>query len=277
MNGKIFFIFLLFIFFTNNVYGEKIIFNFTGTVLKEDLKNLLAWKKYLEDGTSLKVEIEFSRTYAEATNNLINGKVDIAYICSSTYATIENSKGIVFFTTPIINNQPVYYAYLVALKNSPFKTVEDFQGKLFAFTDPESTSGTLALLHYLQKQNIEPNVFFRKIIYTYDHGQSINAVLSGFVDGATVDSLVFEQWKTRHPMEAKKIKIIKTFGPFPVSPIVIRKNLPSKVVKILRSKFANMDKDPIGKRILKNLGIDRFVLKKLNSYESIRNLITEHE
>ncbi len=271
--GKIFTTLFLITLFFSQLYAKEVVFSFTGTTLKEDLQTYLKWKKYLESHSKFKVNIKFARTYAEAVSNIKEEKTDIAYVCSSTYTLLKDKKEAKLLAIPIINSQDKYYSDIIALKNSKYKNLLDFKGKIFAFTDPDSTSGSIAPTYYLLTHGKKNNTFFSHLIYTYDHGESIKAVLEGFVDGASVDSLVLTQYAKKHPKDIKNLKIIQKLGPFTISPIVARSNLNKKEFEKLQNLFLNMHKTKIGKEILTHLNIDRFEKPTSQTYEKIYQML----
>jgi phosphonate transport system substrate-binding protein len=81
----------------------------------------------------------------------------------------------------------MYQSYLIVHKDSPFRTIEDLKGKTFAFTDPDSNSGSLVPRYWLKQLNTRPEDFFRSITYTYSHDNAIMAVAKQLVDAAAVD------------------------------------------------------------------------------------------
>ncbi len=272
-SGKIFTtIFLLLAFFTN-LNAKTITFSFTGTTLKEDLKTYLQWKKYLEDNSKYHVNIKFARTYAEVVSDIKDFKSDIAYVCSSTYTLLKDKQNAKLLAIPIINGYGEYYSDIIALKDTKYKSILDFKGKIFAFTDPDSTSGSIAPTYEIAKSGFKVSTFFQHLIYTYDHGESIKAVLEGFVDGASVDSLVLTQYTKKHPNEIKNLRIVQALGPFTISPIVIRTNINDKEFKELQKLFLNMNKTEIGKKILKHLNIQRFEKPTGQDYKKIYKML----
>lgn len=265
------FLFLFLFLNANFIYGENLVFTFTGTILKEDLKVYLQWKEYIEKKSDFKVDIQFARTYAEAASNIKDQKTDIAYVCNSTYAMFEDYMSLL--AIPIVKGGDIYYANIISLKNAPYRTLLDFKEKAFAFTDHDSTSGSIAPKYFILQNGYDINHFFHKLIYTNDHGEAIEAVLDGFVDGASVDSLVFSQFARKYPKESEKLQIIQKLGPFTISPMVIREGLEKEKFERLQKLFIDMNKDVLGKTILDHLQIDKFVLPKNQSYTKTKQMI----
>ena len=252
---------------------EKIVLGLTGTVFKDDLKNFMDWEKYLERQNDFDVEIRFSKTYAEMNTLLKENKVDVAYVCNSSYTKLEKDKTGKLLAIPIFDGSDKYYSYVIAKKESQAESILDFKGKIFAFTDPESNSGATAPWYYMLTHNADPKTFFRSFIYTYEHGESIKAVLDGFVDGASVDSIVYTRFGMKYPEPIKKLKIVQILGPYTNSPIVVRNNLPERQFKALQEAFVKMHLDAYGKSILEKLSLDRFDLPSGQDFSNVAQML----
>jgi phosphonate transport system substrate-binding protein len=237
---------------------EKIVLGLTGTVFKDDLKNFMDWKHYLESQNDFDVQIRFSKTYAEMNALIKENRVDVAYVCNSSYTKLDKDKTGKLLAIPIVDGSDQYYSYIIAKKSSRYNQLADFKGAIFAFTDPESNSGAIAPMYYMLQHGLNPKTFFKSFIYTYEHGESIKAVLDGFVDGASVDSIVFTRFAQKNPTQIEKLKIIQTLGPYTNSPIVVRKNLSEKQFQALQKSFVTMHLDTYGQSILQKLSLDRF-------------------
>ena len=256
---------------------EKIVLGLTGTVFKDDLKNFMDWEKYLERQNDFDVEIRFSKTYAEMNTLIKERKVDVAYVCNSSYTKLDKEKTGKLLAIPIVEGSDQYYSYTIAKKSSAFESLLDFKDKIFAFTDPESNSGAIAQTYFMLSNGVDPKTFFRSFIYTYEHGESIKAVLDGFVDGANVDSIVYTRFKEKHPQEIEKLKIVHILGPFTNSPIVVRSSIPDKLFIALQKSFVNMHIDPYGKTILEKLSLNRFDLPSNQDFTNVAKMLESIE
>ena len=251
---------------------KRLVLGLTGVVLKEDIASIVKLKLYLEKKTSLHIAFKFVKSYAGMKTLLLNDSIDFAYICGSTYVDLKPSGKIELLVLPVVDNKPFYNSLIITLKNSPYSNLFDLKGKVFAISDPESNSGSLVPKYMIYKKGYDYNSFFKKVIATYDHGESIEAVLSGYVDGASVDSVVYRAFVYKNPKKAKMLKVINRFGPYPIPPFVIRKDISIKIKKELANAFLNMSKSKEGKQILKSLAIDNFIKPGSLSYQKIRDI-----
>lgn len=256
-----------------NLYSsEKIVLGITGVALKDDILTLMNFKDYLSKETGLDIQLKFARSYAVMKSFLQENNVDVAYICGATYVDLQPTNKVELLVLPIVDNKPNYYSFIISKLNSPYNNLLDFKNKLFAMSDPESNSGFFVPNYEIVKHGYSMNDFFKKKIFTYDHGESIQAVLSGYADGASVDSIVYKAFEVKHPLEAKKLKIVEKFGPYPIPPFVVRKSLSKNIKTQIQNALLGMSNEKTGKNILKSMAIERFIKPQNISYEKIKNI-----
>jgi phosphonate transport system substrate-binding protein len=100
--------------------------------------------------------------------------------------------GVDLLAAPQVGGETVYYSYIIVPADSDIQSFADFRGRSFAFTDPLSKTGKLSTVHLLWQQDETPESYFAETFYTFSHDNSIRAVADGLVDGAAVDSLVYD-------------------------------------------------------------------------------------
>ena len=173
---------------------------------------------------------------------------------------------------PQAYGKTVYYSYTIVHKDSTIKSFEELRGKRFAFTDPKSNTGKMVPTYKLAKMGETPESFFKDSIFTYAHDKSIKEVALGHVDGAAVDSLIWEYAKITNPQLTSKTKVIEKSSPFGIPPVVVRKNLNPFLKQKFKESFLNIHNDIEGKNILKKMMIDKFVDIDDHAYNSIREM-----
>jgi len=256
----------------NATASEKIILGITGVVLKKDISVIVRLKDYLKQKTKLDIKLKFARTYSIMRNLITENNVNVAYICGATYVDLKPSKKVELLALPTVDKKPYYYSLVIAKKSSHYKKIEDFKGKVYAMSDPESNSGSLVPRYELMTRGFKRNHFFKRVIYTYDHGESIEAVLDGFVQGASVDSIVYGAFLKNYPKSSKHLKIVQKFGPYPTTPFVISKKLSIKTKTKIQQALINMVNDKKGKKILGSMAIGSFIKPNNLSYAKIEKV-----
>lgn len=228
--------------------------------------------EYIGKQTGLETRIVQRKTYGEVNELLRTGKIDIAFICTGPYVRGKADIGFEAVATPVVRGEPYYYAYLIVHKESPFQSLEDLKGGIFAFTDPESNTGALVPTSWLSKSGQTPEMFFSRIHLTYSHDNSILAVATRLVDAASVDGHIWEYFNEHDPVYTSKTRVIKKSTPFGSPPLVTSAFIDSNLKERITQAVIHMHQDPTGKKILDKLLIDRFEASREQWYESAAEL-----
>ncbi len=128
--------------------------------------------------------------YNGVIQGLLGGTIDMAWLGASAYAAIylEDPDAV----TPVLVKQNLdgsigYYSIGFARADSGITSIEDLQGKVFGFGDPNSTSGFLIpsveIPEVAEGITMEPGAYFGDVVFTGGHEQTIVAVNAGDVDG----------------------------------------------------------------------------------------------
>jgi phosphonate transport system substrate-binding protein len=227
---------------------------------------------YVGRELGLPVELVQGKTYAEINDMVRTGDVTFAFVCTNPYLQGKDDFGMELLAAPEVNGEATYYSYLVVRADSSFDSLADLRGRTFAFSDPLSNSGRLAPVYQLALAGETPESFFSRSIFTYAHDNSIKAVAENLVDGAAVDSLVYDYWAKTGSDYTSKTKVIAKWGPFGINPVVVRPGLDQALKQQLRDALLGMDKDAAGREILSALLIDRFVVPDDSIYDSVRDM-----
>lgn len=219
------------------------------------------------------VSLVQKKTYGQISRLFEQGGVDLAFVCTGSYVLHRKHTGWELLAAPQIMGQTTYQSYLIVSKNAPFESLDDLRHKIFAFTDPHSNTGRFVPTAWVIERGFTPEQFFSQIVYTYSHDDSILAVAKGLVDGAAVDSLVWEYEHVRDPTWTSKTKILRRSEPFVIPPVVVSPRLSAQDKAALRSLFLSMHEDAKGRNILQALRMDRFVLPDATWYQSTERLL----
>jgi phosphonate transport system substrate-binding protein len=228
---------------------------------------------YIGKNSGFRVQLIQRKTYDEVNALFLKGEIDLAFICTGPYAAGKNRYGFEALATPQVRGQPYYQSYLIVPKESSYQRIEDLNGRVFAFTDPDSNTGAMVPRFWLAKLGQSPESFFSKTIFTYSHDNSILAVAKGLVDAAAVDGHQWEYFERFNPAHTSKTRVILKSQPFGSPPLVASARLPKDVKSKIRSLILSLHQEPEGKRILENLLIDRFVAPQEEWYEPARAMI----
>ena len=227
---------------------------------------------YIEKKTGRHVDFVDRRDYAEINQLIESGDVDMAFVCGGPYVEGRRRGVMELLAAPVVHGAPVYHSYIIVHRDSGIRTVEGLRGKSFAFTDPLSNSGYTVPAYLLAQMDETPGSFFGNITFTYAHDQSIEAVAEGIVDGAAVDSLIWEYLNLRNPELTSMTRIIYRSRAFGIPPVVVRRDLPPHLKRELRNILLHAHEDGEGQKILAGMMIDKFIEIDDSAYDSIREM-----
>lgn len=228
---------------------------------------------YVGEKVGKKVDIIQRENYSEMDSLLEKGEVDVAFICAGPYVKDHEKFGVELLVAPQSYGKPFYHAYIIVPADSSASSLADLKGKRFAFTDPKSNTGKLVPTFMIAKKfNMTPEKFFSQVIYTRSHDRSIEAVAKKLVDGASVDSLIYDYAVRKNPVYTSLTKIIEKSPPYGIPPVVVTKKTDRNLKEKLKKAFLNMHKDPKGKAILDGIMVDRFIIPKDSDYDSVREM-----
>lgn len=211
------------------------------------------------------------KTYEELNMLMSNGEADIAFMSTGAYCSYRGLTEIELLAMVEYDNSTFYDMQIIVHKDSNINSLDDLQGKSFAFTDPLSYSGHMSVLQLLKDKGTRPEKYFGRYIYTYSHDKSIWAVANKAADAASIDSMIVKYGIANKDL-LDKIRVIKTVGPNPTGPVAIREKMSSEQKEQLREVFLNMHKNPQMLPSLNGLLIDCFVVPDDNYYRPLRKI-----
>ncbi len=212
-------------------------------------------------------------TYDEIDLMLEQGQVDVGFICSMSYVLDKEKFGGELLVVPQVGGKTVYQSAIIVHRDSPAENFADLENKIFAFVDPKSNSGRLYPLYLLARGDTTPERFFSSFLYSYSHNKSVEMVAKKRVDGASVDSIVYDFMTATGSPYAQQTKIIHRSPPFGIPPVVVPPSTEPELKEKMRSILLHMHRDAKGKEILNQMRIERFVTSSDRSYDSIRAML----
>ena len=242
---------------------------------QETVRTYGAFFAYLGDRVGRPVEVVQRKTYEETYDLLRYGTLEIAMVCTYIFALGHEELGLQVLGAPEVNGKAEYQSFVITRADSGIVRFEDLAGRRFAYTDPLSTSGRVYPLARIRGLGRDPGAFFSSTTFTYSHDNSIQAVVQGLVDGAAVDSLVFDQWVQLNPDLGAELRVIDRSESMPSPPIAVTQSLDPELREEFRRALLDMHKDPEGVKILEALGVDRYVPQDESEYAIVHKMARE--
>jgi len=242
----------------------------TPVILDDHLDFLQNWQHYLEDKLQKPVEFVQRRSYQEVVDLLLAGNIDFAWLCG--YPFVQHKQQFRLLAVPLFKHKPLYRSYLIVGKDdTDTRQISDLEGKVFAYSDPNSNSGYLVPQYQLLHQGIDPNHFFRKAFFTWSHRDVIRAVAEGVADAGAVDGYIWETLARTSPELVKGTRVAWKSPRYGFPPVVALRGLPDKYFTQVRDAFIQMRNDRDGQRLLKKLNLDGFSVEDPGLFDSIES------
>lgn len=227
-----------------------------------------SWRRYLQDHLHRDVVLVTRRSHSEITSLLVQGGLDLAWICPTHYARHHGDLHLV--VTPVFQGDTRYrMLFLVPAYSTPeIESLDDLGGKVVAFVEPDTNFGDRLLGAALRAAGHDPDTFFRRTVYTGDHTKVLDAVDAGLAHGGAVINQVWEAFQSEHPAAARRMRVLWRSRGRPLPPLVASAGLDPRVAQELASVMLGMREDPDGERVLGQLGIERYVSSTPGMYLS---------
>ncbi|MDW7739886.1 MAG: phosphate/phosphite/phosphonate ABC transporter substrate-binding protein [Bacillota bacterium] len=230
---------------------------------------------YIPEKLEQPVELIFRSTNSEINQLIIQNLVDAALVESWSYVILNESDDIELLAVPQVNGNTYHYSYVIVSANSNYYKLEDLKNQKFIFTDPLSFPGKLYVSYLLAQMGETPDTFFSKYIHSYSNDSSIIAVAEQWVEGAAVDSLVYDYLVNDNPELENKIRIIETSPPIGNPPLIISAKAQPELKQKIKNLFFSMHRNAEGQNVLADMKIESFVPGQDEDYDIIRSIMNE--
>ena len=211
--------------------------------------------KHLEKQLGLPIEVKVATDYAGVITGMQFKHVDFAYFGPKSYVEAAKRAGAEAFVIEVSKDgSKGYHGLIITKKGSGLLTVAALKGKVWAFVDPNSTSGTLVpMVYFLNDLKIDPATYFSKVIYSGSHEASMISVKTGKIAAASTNDLDMARGNGKQWNAEKDFEIIWKSQLIPGSPMAYRKDLPDSLKKALAKAFLAYS-DKAGLEMLKVKG-----------------------
>jgi phosphate/phosphite/phosphonate ABC transporter binding protein len=222
---------------------------------------------------SLRVESRASGPHKGGECSSYAEEADVAFMCAPSLIWLRDLRpppvellGVLpVFDDERNQGRPVYFCDVVVRNDAPIHAFSELEGGSWAYNDACSLSGYYSLLNKLAESGADES-FFDNIFCSGSHLNSIEAVLSGKADAAAIDSNALRIRSREAPALRKELRVIESWGPYPIQPIVVSSALQPELKQRLRAAFLSTVQDQQTRRTLKQFGLIRFVATDQREY-----------
>ena len=247
-------------------------FGTTPVILEDQLSLLSTWQRYLETRLGRPVHFVQRGSYREILDLLLNGNVDVAWVCGYPYVIYEQQ--LVLVAMPTYQGAPLYQSYLIVPEqDTTTRSITDLPRRVYAFSDPLSNSGHLVPRYQLIEAGKQPTQFFRRYFFTFAHRKVVEAVQVGLANGGSVDGYVWDTLAKQQPAATAGVRIAWKSARFGFPPVVARATLPTEEREAVTRALLGMQDSDSGVQLLRDLNIDGFERGSPEVFDGIRQMV----
>jgi phosphonate transport system substrate-binding protein len=198
----------------------------------------------VEEALGVPVKLFTPADYDGVIQGLLGGTLDYAWLGASSYAKIyltDPEAVEVKLTKQNLDGSTGYYSIGFTRKDTGITSMDDAKGKIFAFADPNSTSGYLVPGAELTAKYGKLEEYFAEVKMSGGHEQTIVGVANGDFDAGVswadglgnwedgYNSGAFRKAADAGLVDMSNLVEIWRSAPIPEGPMVVRKALPQDV------------------------------------------------
>jgi phosphonate transport system substrate-binding protein len=214
---------------------------------------------------SLSVETRVSGPTSGGDDPFSKREADVGFLCSPSFfwlRALERPPVELLPVAPVFGDrrtpaQPVYFSEIVVRRESPARSFLDLCGSSWVYNDPCSLSGYYNVLKKLAEVD-EDERFFGQVCCSGSHLESVGMVCRGEADAAAIDSNVLRIELKTSPELGEQLRVVESWGPLPIQPVVIRSDLHPELKEHLCSALLALDVNPHVSPTLTGFGLERF-------------------
>jgi phosphonate transport system substrate-binding protein len=207
----------------------------------------------------------------------VAGLAEVSFLCGLAYVElVEAGEPLEAVAAPLLQGaryggRPVYYSDVIVRRDSSFRRFIDLRGRSWSYNEPRSHSG-YGITRYRLVELGETAGFFGEVVEAGWHERSIRLVHAGEVDASAIDSHVLALTLRDHPELADGLRVIDSFGPSTVQPVVVASWLPAPLKEAVRAALVEMADDRAAGAALARGLVERFVPVTDGSYADLRRM-----
>ena len=203
---------------------------------------------YTTEALGVETKLFAPADYNGVIQGLLGGTIDMAWLGASSYAAtyLQDPEAVEPVLIKVnLDGSVGYHSIGFARKDSGITSLDDMEGKVFGFGDPNSTSGylipSIEIPQYKDGITMESGEYFGEVRFTGGHEQTIVAVNNGDIDGGVTWADGQGNWEDGYNSGALRkavdaglvdmndmVQIWKS-NVIPEGPVVLRTALPEDV------------------------------------------------
>jgi phosphonate transport system substrate-binding protein len=201
--------------------------------------------EHLQEQLQVEVDTRVPDSYIRLIAALKTKQVDFVYFGPQSYIQAHRLADAEAIAMELDQEgNPGYRAVIVSLKERNIQTLAEAQGKIMAFTDPDSTSGYLVpLIYFIRDRKQTPVSFASRIVFAGSHAAVIKGVAEGKYDIGATNDMDLVRSCTSLGLDTSRFNVLWKSQLIPGSPFAARKDLPESLKKAFLQALLSMNND----------------------------------
>lgn len=214
-----------------------------GTDIRERFEPL---RTHLSARLGRPVETVSASSYNGVVTAMANDQIEFCYFGPQSYVVAADIAGAeALILEKSIDGGDGYRSILIVPAASEITSLDGARGAVFAFTDPNSTSGYLIPSILLRElTGTDPESFFSEVRFSGNHGTSVQQVALGELGIAATNDLDFNRMVERGAVERDAVRVIYESDPIPGAPWAARRELPADLKEAFVEAMLALNTEP---------------------------------
>jgi phosphonate transport system substrate-binding protein len=224
---------------------------------------------YLSKKCDQPIEVKVSKSYKSHIKRVGKNQMDLAYMGPASYVKMSHTYGKKTTLARLeVNGKPFFHGMIIARQDSAITTLQELQGKRFAFGDPNSTMSHLVPRYMLWQAGVEVEDL-QKHEFLGSHNNVALGVLGGYYDAGGVKEGVFYKYQKRG------LKMLAKSPAIAEHVFVASDKLPPPTINTLRQALVDLKDKTILSSIKKS--VTGMALVKDEDYDALRAILQQFD
>ena len=241
--------------------------------------NMVPVYRFLADQIAHRLGRPVQLVVGSSFDQFEQGQADFGVICGLPYVWLADRRPppVEPLAAPVLAGdryagRPIYYSDVIVGHDSPITRLEELRGCSWAYNEAASHSGHTVTLYSLVRRGVRPG-FLGRVVKAGFHQRAIRLVATGAVDAAAIDSQVLAIERRDHPRLADRLRVVGSFGPSTIQPVVAASHLPDRLRDEVRELLVGLGDDGSARPALAHGFIERFAAVDDGAYDDIRAML----
>lgn len=230
---------------------------------------------HLEGQLGIPIEVKVTKNYVSLIDAMKNGQIDIGWYGAFSYIAAESEMEL----TPLVVQKRkqlgiYYHSLIITQKKSQISSIDDLEGKKFAFVDAGSTSGFVLPYALFKSRNMDYENFFSEFYYAGSHEIVPMDILTHKADAGAVSEVTFNQLIKDGKIKRDDFDVIWNSASIPGSLFAARSGLDEEVQSDFKDAMLNIHNESPGSFSQFDNSIEKYIEADSKHYNTIRNIAT---